>query len=481
MVKSSGNIIEKTLMLGQRAKMAMMDGWENVYTGLGMNGVDKRTGGQVKYSKMAQVTVEQLHDIDDVAHRVVNLLPDEGTLKWLEHKIDGKPDLIKAITDYEDKLKVKEKFNKAWKWARLYGGSAIYVSVNDGLSPSEPLNPLRINDINALVVLHRYELNRTRLNANINDANFNLPESYAISSREGVQIPDIHHSRLIRFDGAELSSQQFINNDYWHDSVLVKLYTILRDYNAAYASASHVIQEFNIRVMKLKNLADIMGSDNTDVITQRLKIMNISKSIIGSVLLDADAESYENMSTPLTGLDSTLSKLDQRLVMATNMPHTIVLGDGAAGTLSGKGESEDKIWKAMVAKEQEKTLREPYEQFCRLMFAAKKGPTAGKEVPNHTWFFKPLWQPSEKETADTRKVVADTDAIYLNLQVVTPIDIAKSRFGGDEYSMETAIDIKALESQIETDKEHDEEIKRLTLEGQEISNQANKGALNEKA
>lgn len=469
-------IISATLKLGMQARQVINDGWENVFTGLGIAGVDKRTGGQVRYRRSAQISLENLHDADDIAHRVVNLLPDEGTLQWTEHTIPGagKEALKKGITDYETRLHVIEKFNKAWKWARLYGGSAIYVSIDDGLTPDQPVNMDRIYSIRSLQVLHRFEVQSQRLNDNIDSENFGMPEFYAVNPRFGQQIAYVHHSRLIRFEGAELSEQQFKNNDYWNDSVLTKLFEILRDYNNAYGSAAHVVQEFNIRIMKLKNLADIIGGDNADLLTQRMKIMNLSKSILGVLLLDSENESCENMSTPLTGLDKTLEKLDQRLVMATGMPHTVILGDGAAGTLSGKGESEEKIWKGLVAKEQGKVIARPYDRFCQFMFADRKGPSSGQPVKDHSWIFCPLWQPSEKEVAEVRKLVAETDKIYIGEQVLNPIDVAKSRFGGDEYSMETKVDLSALEAQIETDKINAEETDRLMKESMEIDNQNKK-------
>ena len=40
----------------------------------------------------------------------------------------------------------------------------------------------------------------------------------------------------------------------------------------------------------------------------------------------------------------------------------------------------------------------------------------------------------EKERATTRKTVAETDAIYYDMGVVTSSEVRSSRFGSDEYS-----------------------------------------------
>lgn len=445
------NIISKTAQIGLAMKNAVLDGWENLFTGMG-GSKDKRTGGRIKYRLFSWQELEDLHDSDEIAHRVVNIIPEEGTLKWLEHKIPSNKELVNKIVDEEERLDIRAKMTRAWSWARLYGGAGIYMSLDDGLNPSEPIDYSKIKKIKTLTVLHKYELSAGRLNDNIDDNNFGKPEFYSVSGAN-VENGQIHHSRIIIIDGSNVSQNRYINNGYWHDSVLVKLYEVLRDFNLSYGAASSVIQDFNVSILKLKNLADIIGGDDEDLVKSRLRLMNMSKSVLGSILIDAENEDFTNLSTPLTGLDKVLDKIDKRLVTATGMPHTIILGDGATGTLSGKGESEEKLFKGLVAKEQGKVLTSPLDQFYKAMFAQKDGPTKGSEPKDHTWEFCPLFQPSKKETAETRKIVAETDKIYHEIQALGSLDIAKSRFGGDEYSMETSIDIEALEEQIETEKE----------------------------
>lgn len=445
------NILSKTAQIGLAVRNMVADGWENLLTGIG-GAKDKRNGGRIRYRIYSWHELEDLHDSDEIAHRVVNIIPEEGTLKWLEHKIPSDKETVKKIVDEEERLEVKEKFKKAWLWSRLYGGAGIYMSLEDGMNPSEPVDFTKIKKIKTLTVLHKYELSAGRLNDNIDDPNFGKPEFYSVSGAN-VDKGQIHHSRIIIFNGSEVSQNRYQNNSYWHDSVLVKLYEVLRDYNISYGAVSNIIQDFNVMVLKLKNLAEIIGGDDEDLVKSRLRLMNMSKSVIGSLLIDAENEDISNLSTPLTGLDKVLDKIDQRLVTATGMPHTVILGDGATGTLSGKGESEEKSFKGLVAKEQGKTLTNPLDQLFKIMFAQKDGPTKGSEPQGHTWEFCPLFQPSKKETAETRKIVAETDRIYHEIQALGSLDIAKSRFGGDEYSMETSIDIEALEEQIETDKE----------------------------
>lgn len=455
--------IQRTLLLGSKIKKSVQDGWENIFTGLG-TGKDKRTGNTVTRNKGWQRTFELLHDNDDIAKKIVNEIPNRATAKWIDHKVgqeEGGIDTANKMVDEFDRLQVKKKFRQGMAWGRLYGGAGIYISVDDGLDPSEPLNLNRIVKINSLTVLHRYELQRQELETDIDSPNFGLPRSYTISGRTAHDVPTVHHSRIIRFDGSPLSEQEFKNNDYWHDSVLNSLQQIIADYNGAYSGIAHAMTDFDVSILKLNNLADILGADDDDLVTSRLKLMNLSKSILGSILIDAENESFDTMSRQFTNVDKVLDKMDQRLVQATDMPHTVILGEGSTGNLSGSGESENNNMNTLIANEQEDKLKCPIDYISEIIQAAKQGPTSGKMLKTHTWTFNPLSEPSEKEVAETRKLVAETDAIYITNAVLSSDEVATSRFGGDEYSMETAIDTEARQEQQETDEINPEETEEI--------------------
>ena len=72
-----------------------------------------------------------------------------------------------------------------------------------------------------------------------------------------------------------------------------------------------------------------------------------------------------------------------------------------------------------------------------MMFAAKAGPTSGQIPDDWRIVWPPLDEPGEKEQAETRKSVAETDALYLDRGVRTPDQVARSRDGSAGWSGET--------------------------------------------
>jgi len=467
MSKNQGN---RFLKLAASVSQSIKDGWENVFTGLGISGRDKRTGASANYVRISEKNLENIYDSDDVGAKVVNMIPEEGTREWVTIKIPDNEKIEKAMVDDQKRLQVKNKIAKAWKWKRLYGGAGVYLSVDDGLEPHEPLNIHRLVKIKSLTVLHKFELQAQDINRDINDPNFGLPEHYHVSPRAGESVAMVHHSRIIRLDGADISESSFITNGYWGDSVLARMYNVLRNFNLVHDSSASVIQDFNIGILKLKNLAELIGSDHDDAVKERLRLMNLSKSILGTVLLDADEESFENRSVPLANLDKVIDKVNERLVAATNMPHTKILGNGPKANLSGGGDSEEKDWKAQVSNLQVSEIEEPINKIMELQFLAKQGPTNGKIPEDWEWFFNPLWQPTQKELAEVRELMSKADFNYWKTGALSGAQIAEQRFSGEEYSLETYVDPKDIEEQEKTRDITPEEAKKIIgdeVEGQE--------------
>ena len=454
------NPVTNTLKMLGAMKHIALDGLENVLTGLGVAGKDKRLGGDYKYIRQTQASLESFHDSSDIGHLVVNKVPELATKKWLTHSIDkedGGIDLVNELVKEDKRLQVKKKFKQAMAWANLYGGSGIYVSVDDGLEPSEPINPNRIVKFNSLTVLHKFELQRGELNKDIDDPNFGLPDTYMISGRVVADVPTIHHSRIIRFDGPVLSEQGFTQNDYWNDSVLTVLRQIAIDYESAYNGVFHALQDFDLDVVKIKNLADICGGDDDNLLLARLRLMQLSKSIMSSIMIDAEDEGFEKLERAFANVDKVLDKCDKRLQMATKLPHTLLFGEGSTGTLGAGGESEQGTLNDLVAGVQDTSLRDQFEEYGKLIQLAKQGPTNGKLIPSWSFTFNKLNEPTEKQVAEVRKLVAESDKMYWEMGALSSEEISESRFGGENYSMETDIDLESREEQGKTAKIENEE------------------------
>lgn len=423
------------------------DGWSNALTGLGIHGKDKRLSMSYCWRPMTEMDCEHLYAVSDVARRVCDYVPDEGTREWIEVRAGAggpnDPNAQAVVAEFE-RLHAREKLRQAWKWARSYGGAGVLVMVDDGLKLSEPMDLSRVRAVRSLVVVNRFELVSYDLIANMDDPNFGQVATYQLSPSSGdtsaLASQMIHHSRVIRFDGALLPRRLWETNQRWHDSILNKMINAIRNYEGAHDSIASAVQDFRLVVLKLKRLADMVGSDEegAKLLNDRIQLMNITKSTLNAIALDADNEALDHVGTDFANIEKVIEKIEGRLVTSTDLPHTIVLGEGATGSLSGGGESEDDNAKDFVSGQQELVLEPAIDRLLEIVQSAKMGPTRGVVIEDLDYEFKPLWQETEGEKATTHKTQAEADALYLDRGVLSPETVATSRFGGSTYSTETA-------------------------------------------
>ena len=68
-----------------------------------------------------------------------------------------------------------------------------------------------------------------------------------------------------------------------------------------------------------------------------------------------------------------------------------------------------------------------------------EGPTQGQVPEEWSVYFPPYYSESDSDKAELRSKVANTDKLYVEMGVLTAIEVRKARFSGTEYSIETAL------------------------------------------
>lgn len=433
-----------TVNLLSRA-LARLDSWTNLITGAGLN--SGRTAFQFRATPgdfLDPALLETLYDLDGVAARIVDAIPRHALRQGITLQT-GNEELNTALASALDDLGAEARLRRAWTWARLYGGGAVFIGADDGRDPSQPLDEAAIQRVRFLVDVDRRDLTPHTWVSDPLSARFGDVDSYLLLRHGGTtsQTAVVHSSRLIRFYGTEVSRRRRLELQGWGDSVLQRVYQELQQARGAFASAATLLQDASQGVFKVKDLFAMMASDSTDALKKRLELMDMARSVAKSILVDADAESYERVETAtLTGVVEVLDRFVNFLAAVSEMPVTVLMGQAPAG-LNATGESDIRSWYDHVRAEQTKVLRPRVERLVRLLLRAKAGPTQGVEPKGWRVEFPPLWQPTPSEQADLRQKVAATDAQYITAGVLTPEEVALSRFPREGWSAETAVDLDA--------------------------------------
>lgn len=438
--------------MGSRERVAAwrgrVDGFENVMSGLGVAGVDKRTGMQVSCApRLGFGELDEIYRGGGMAAKLVDTLPNDMTREGWEYKQPDEREQAEQVNNALEALGVVAAVNKALRWARLYGGSVIIIGADDGQTDfSQPLNENNIRAVRFLTVLDRWQVNRDSFYNDIRHPKYGQIATYRLVPLFGGQETGqvVHESRVLRFDGVDLGDRARLQLDGWGDSIFPRLWEALMGYHTAHGSVPAILTDFTRAVYTMTRLSEAlaMGEEGEAAVTDRIRQIERSASIVNAMVLDAD-ETWERKTTPVTGLPDLVGCTERRLVAESGMPHTRLLGESPGASLGEGGDSQDRDWYDHVAAQQKTLLLAPLRRLVGLLLAAKEGPTKGKVPPQWSIDFNPLWQLDEESQANIRLIQAQTDAIYLDRAVLSEGECATSRFGGETYSTETTLDLDA--------------------------------------
>lgn len=425
-------------------KKSKQDSFANVLTGLGVKGKDRRLSVVLLAEIMTDQVLEEFLRASKMARIIIERIPLDGTRKWINiNNIEADLEL-KIETDMK-RLRVRKAFREAWQKSRLYGGSIIFMGINDGEELSEPVNKNEISDISNLIVFGKDELDISspQIDDDLNSQNFGMPITYRINSTRGtktIKNQIIHHTRVLRFDGEFLPVRSFITNNYWHDSVLNSLLNPIRNYSTSNDSIVVVLNDFRIGVLKMTDLIEKLSGDcekGEDEIRRRLSLLKETISVLGIMVINEE-ETYEQNTPQLNGVDKLLDKVVDRLVAETGIPRIILLGESPSG-MQSTGSTELKNYYDNVSCQQEDKIRPNLDLFFEYIFTSKQGPTGGSFPESFSYNFNSLFQLTEKEASETKKNMAEADMKYLEGGVLDATEIALSRFGGDTFNQETTL------------------------------------------
>lgn len=449
---------KRTARRDRRDRGQRKDGWTNDYTGHGTTR-DRRSYTGYSTDVVSDLEAIQMWRSDDLIARIVEMLPREAMRRGIELKVaaekgKGKEVAEKVLAECE-RLNVNEKVKLAGQWERAYGGSAIFPIIDGATGElEEPLErTTSIVRIKALHLLEPRELRPASWYTDINHPKFRQPETYRLwplagASGTSTASEVIHETRLIVFPGIRVSNQlQAGQRPGWGDSVLSRCRQVVADFGLAWGSAATLLHDFARGVIKLKDLASMMQDTNGEAqLAKRLRAMDMAASTLRALTIDAE-DDYTRTSTPISGMDGMLIQLAQRLAAAADMPVTFLMGMSPAG-MNATGDADIRSWYDRV-----EALRAYYrdnvERLLRLIMFQTDGPLGGKEPDAWSMEWPALWQPSEKEEADRRNVVMQTDKGYFEMGAITAEQIARARWGGDTYSADLHIDWDELDKQKE--------------------------------
>lgn len=371
------------------------DGLVNVAANLGTDR-DKAAFSTYTYAPLSPQQLLASYRSAWLPRAIVDIPAQDATRKWRMWKAEA--DQITKIERVEKRLRVRETVLQALIAARLFGGSAIYISTGERAA-DKPLDPSKVKEIKGLVVLNPMQVTPGKINRDIYSDYYGRPEHYELQS-EGRAPIRIHASRLVVLEG---SSVPDIRTQYtgWGDSVLQSTMEAVKQADGTVANIASLIFEAKVDVFRFSGLMTQLGANQDDLVIKRMSAQAAIKGINGAVVLDKEDE-YSQKSASFASLPDLMDRFMNNVAGASRIPVTRLFGRSAAG-LSGTGDGDERVYFDHINHLQTAEIEPALHNLDECLIWEALG--ARPEEVFYEWI--PLRQVTEKERADIFKTTAE--------------------------------------------------------------------------
>lgn len=347
--------------------------------------------------------------------------------------------LALQLEAYASRLGLIPRCLEACIFGRLYGGGLLIIGADDGADMSTPLKEDSIKSIRYLTWIDRRFIFASTWYSQIGPK-YGEVESWEIINPFGGQANTrIHETRCIRFDGAAVDFLMRRRLLGWTLSVLQAPYDVLRQFDQSFQSISNLMADLSQAVMSINGLAQLISNDQKTLQT-RMQMVDISRSSARMLYIDAENEKFERTATPLTGVADTIQMQMLRVASAAEMPVALLFGREPSG-LNATGDADFRRFYDVTAGAQRQDLEPKLRRLYTLICLAKDSPCKGREPARGVQFvWHKLYEPSEKEQAEIRWLMAQADDKYINNGALLPEEVALSRFRSGDLHLDTEIE-----------------------------------------
>lgn len=428
-------------------QLTLIDGVYNELANLGTSRDQRLNTSFSALRSLNEASLFTQWDTDWLSGKIVDIPVDEMTREWrvFENLDAEKQEALKAI---ENRLKIREKLNKAMKFGRLYGTAYLYL-----VTSKNPTGPLDFDkptgDLVNLIVYDSTELQPSQnLIDDITDPNYRLPESYTVRETNVT----IHTSRLLKFHGVELPYKELKNNNWTHRSVLYRVYEAVLNSGILTEGVASMIFNTNVDVIKVPNLmSHIRSAAKLAQLKERFQAAANLKSFNNMLLID-EKEDYTKKNNTFSGLHDLIDTYLGIVAGSADIPKTRLLGSSPGG-MNATGESDLKNYYDSVSSKQ-KTIMTPAFYLIDKLLQGLIGLSSEEAIQ---YSFPPLFQLDDAQKATAKRTNAQADQLYLQMGVITFEDIQNTLAKNKAYVTITGTgeNTEDNESEEETEEDND--------------------------
>lgn len=393
---------------------------------------------------------------------MVSIRAEEMTRKWIEVKSVGdedKTDRIQAIEEALVRYRVREKFKEAAEHDGFFGRAQIYINIR---SPKGTLATFDPVELQSRLFLSDKKITKGSLVGfqviepiwtypGVYNADNPLSEDFYKPTSWYVMGKEVHSSRLLSFISRDVPDVLKAAYNFGGLSLSQIAEPYVNNWLRTRDSISDMIHSFSITAIKT-NMQNTLSGVYDQGFFDRLDLLNQCRDNRGVLALnagngqDGSGEDLIQVNTPLSGLDALQAQAQEQQAAVSKTPLVKLLGITPSG-LNASSDGEIRVFYDGIKSEQECIFRDP----LKVIFDIIQLSEFGDIDPEITFEFVSLYEMSDKEKAEIRKIDADADAVLIGVSSIS-INESRERLAADPDSP-----YQSLEITDELDEEEDEE------------------------
>lgn len=321
---------------------------------------------------------------------------------------------VRKIKRLDKKMGIKAAATEAITKARIFGVAYVFFDFScdfDDKYLEKPFNPdaIKPGTYRGIKVIEpRYVVAYCTNTSNPLGDRFFEPEYYSIFGRK------VHHSHIIRVVHSEVPDQ--LKPTYMYGGVSVVQQIMESAYAASITANEAARLVHSKRTTVFQTESDIFSAGQAAIEEKLLEFSRFRDNF--SVLPIGDSDSLSVTETGLAGLSEVIMTGLQVVAAASNVPATKLLGTSPSGFQS-TGAHEIATYHELLETIQEHDAAPIIERHW-IMTQRSEGAAENLTL---TVAFEKLDVLTEQDQANVNKIKADTAAVWVDLQVISPEEL----------------------------------------------------------
>jgi len=391
--------------------------------GVGRNGKRDKLAGMSAgtYVRTPAPELNALYAENRIIQNVVDIPAEDMTRNWFTLRCDN-DELSRNIMSKLANLNAKDAFKRMMMYERIQGDGFISLGVTQpSMFDLKQQMPDKVKSVDYLHAFSSYKVSEFIMNEDVFDIHYGKLDSLVIDRSSKHMVSKVQGNAAVHTSRLLHARTRWLEGEVQGQSLIEAMNDVFKVFDTTLWSIGQILYDYTFKVYKSK---DIDGMNSRD--KQELSMLMDFMFRTEALALIANDEELTKQVTNISGIDQLIDFVWDVMSASARMPKTVLKGQ-ESGTIAG-AQYDVMNYYARIAADQENVMKPLLERLIRLIMQSEEF-NVDPESLEWEIKFNPLWQVDSKTDAEIRKLIAETDQIYIVNGVHTVDEVRNARFG----------------------------------------------------